>query len=69
MTKKDYIKIAKAIARTPMDQFARSVVAEALAKALHEDNPRFDRQRFIEACRYDGPIVKPETTPITSLDV
>lgn len=62
MTRKDYIKIARAIANTP-DGYAwrleeqKTAVSIALrgltyqiADILAEDNPRFDRARFVEAC-------------------
>ena len=62
MTRKDYIKIARAISNTP-DGYAwrleeqKDAVTIALrgltyelADILAEDNPRFDRAIFIEAC-------------------
>ncbi len=60
MTKKDYELIAEAINELstkpikgiPDDAFADGVraVAEHLAVALNRDNPRFDKDRFMEAC-------------------
>ena len=59
MTRKDYVIIAKAL----KTQFELSHenneddglcavinVANDLATALEADNPRFDRERFLEAC-------------------
>jgi hypothetical protein len=60
MTRKDYILIAGAL-RTVRQ--ANSTVAHGLAiddAALHlatrlaNDNPRFDRARFLKACGVDG---------------
>lgn len=48
MTRKDYVLIAAAIARAEFD--ARQEVAHYVAKALAEDNPRFDSARFLKAC-------------------
>mgnify|MGYP001581387785 FL=1 len=56
MTRKDYIVIARAIARActrPInpDQLSGVVhCADALADELKRDNPRFDRGRFLKAC-------------------
>lgn len=61
MTRKDYIRIANAIATAaaayPVGVPARAVAIRALSDcALHiayqlqQDNPRFDRDRFIAAC-------------------
>ena len=53
MTHRDYVRIARAIKRvadrTDNDTEIKQVVAE-LAHELHFDNPRFDRQRFADAC-------------------
>lgn len=56
MTKKDYIAIADAIkrARTGADKeerFAIDIVADNIADVFQKDNPRFNRQRFLEACQ------------------
>ena len=59
MTRKDYVMIAEVIAKLRVQQrdagaFANNPslkdVAEELAHALQEDNPRFDRARFLDAC-------------------
>jgi hypothetical protein len=59
MTRKDYIAIAEAIASvrensylSGLPQFQAGVdqTTGAIAQALSEDNPRFDRARFFEAC-------------------
>lgn len=63
MTKKDYIKLAKAISdsRDRLDcepwgeegvdvLYAKGFIYE-LCTILKEDNPRFDQERFIIACK------------------
>jgi len=59
MTRKDYVIIAETIANLREQQkdsgpFTNNPslkdVAEELAHALGEDNPRFDRARFLDAC-------------------
>jgi hypothetical protein len=55
MTRKDYVMIAEVINRntgslteSAFIDFAR--MAEDLATELQNDNPRFDRDRFLTAC-------------------
>lgn len=55
MTRKDYVMIAEVINRNTTSltesafiDFAR--MAEDLATELQNDNPRFDRDRFLTAC-------------------
>lgn len=66
MTRKDYVALAGAVAmaakiwRDPMgrdpshdEQVALSVlklIAHNIANTLAQDNPRFDRARFLKAC-------------------
>lgn len=60
MTKKDYIKIAGAISKVS-DSYAHNgnaspqaviyVAANMLADTLASDNARFDRARFLKACK------------------
>jgi len=57
MTKKDYQAIARAIhgirIETPAGDdpmAALDRVTQELCSILAADNPRFDRQRFVEAC-------------------
>lgn len=56
MTRKDYQRIARAL-RTLRDptnatlQGVVDVVAASIARELEADNPRFSKQRFIEATR------------------
>ena len=45
MTKKDYILIANAFARYTKE------IAEALASELQKENPKFNREKFLQACR------------------
>lgn len=49
MSKKDFETIADSI-RTIMDPHARLQAAVALVAACTKLNPRFDHQRFFEAC-------------------
>lgn len=57
MTRKDFEAIAEAIAkeadlaRDPSNFFQTRMVASAVAGALSASNPRFDREKFMEACR------------------
>ena len=36
------------------ERLAAQTIAHRLAEQLRQDNPRFDRQRFIEACQLDA---------------
>ena len=52
MTKKDYIIIARAIKFScdiKVNDTAKRI-AEGLVYELTQDNPRFDRERFLTAC-------------------
>jgi hypothetical protein len=49
MTRKDYVKIAEVIRnRTNLND--REYLAKEFALMLREDNPRFDRDKFMKAC-------------------
>lgn len=60
MTRKDYILIADALREARMHNLRDAapgsgaywlrVAASEVARALAEDNPRFDRERFLKAC-------------------
>ena len=50
MSRKDYIKIAKAVFNAPIDNDARTYVALELASTLSTDNPKFNRNKFMTAC-------------------
>lgn len=55
MSKKDYQLIARAIFQTlsESDREGRSALmtcATRIANACGDENPRFDRQRFLEVC-------------------
>lgn len=60
MTRKDYALIAKAINRArgyeTLEREHKAgyveLTAEILAAMLEDDNPRFDKARFIEACGF-----------------
>lgn len=58
MTRKDYILIARALSgampvspESDRVKEAWSTAVDALAYALASDNARFDRERFLRACR------------------
>lgn len=56
MTRKDYNLIAAAIARAsqaPGYAERNKFVAMELADSLAADNPRFDRERFLKACKVE----------------
>ena len=50
MTRKDYIKLAKAVYNAPIDDEARANVALELSSELKMDNSNFDIRKFMEAC-------------------
>lgn len=58
MTRKDYVLIAEALRITngsikvaPYDaETALDLVAKVIADRLENENPRFDRARFLKAC-------------------
>lgn len=60
MTKKDYVKIANVLATfktysesmpaSPWRQTALEEITGRMADMLAQDNPRFDRTRFLKAC-------------------
>jgi hypothetical protein len=51
MTRKDYIKIAKVISEAWFHSHDyREAIANNFADMLEEENPRFDRERFLVAC-------------------
>ena len=52
MTKKDYIKQAKIISKyTKTDvTFDMYSYVKDLSEVFKEDNPKFDKERFLEAC-------------------
>lgn len=59
MTRKDYVAIAAAIHRTGMAitigprksaEYALKLAATDIAATMAQDNPRFDRARFLTAC-------------------
>ena len=58
MTRKDYERLATALARSKTHATTERElelwweIYDAISNELADDNPRFDRQRFYEACRY-----------------
>jgi hypothetical protein len=63
MTKKDYIRAANAIAWLRKDERRRidmsgreptsNIVEQTFIEFFRGDNPRFDKERFQEACKKD----------------
>jgi hypothetical protein len=59
MTRKDYVLIAEAMkaaayALNPPQRTGALLAAYELSHSLQEDNPRFDRKRFMDACGLDA---------------
>lgn len=52
MTAKHFILIANAVHDSALSYTDRVTVAHSLADAFENVNPRFDRDRFVEACRH-----------------
>ena len=50
MTRKHYKMVAAAVANM-VERSDRWLVANLLANTFENDNPRFDRDKFIAACR------------------
>ena len=50
MTKKEYKLIAEILFDSALTAQETLDLAEDFARRLEEDNPRFDRERFIKAC-------------------
>jgi hypothetical protein len=58
MTRKDYILLADALkaaayALNPPERYGALLAAYEISHILQEDNPRFDRKRFMDACGLD----------------
>lgn len=49
MTRKDYVLIASAF-RVLRQEARRNDAAYELCNKLQQDNPRFDRKKFLDAC-------------------
>lgn len=52
MTKKDYELIARVIRKNP--SLESNDLIEAMTDALEQDNRRFNRAKFLEACGLDA---------------
>lgn len=50
MTRKHFVALAQAIRDSIISRIEREAVARALVPALRETNPKFDPERFIDAC-------------------
>lgn len=49
MTKKHYIPIARILFESPISQAEKLELAKRLAAQFADDNPLFDKQRFLSA--------------------
>jgi isopentenyl phosphate kinase len=58
MSKKDYEFIASVIRNLDVTGGMRDRIARAFASELLNTNPRFDLQRFVNACGHAGAKVK-----------
>jgi len=52
LSRKHFREIAKLISEKPLAE--RRIEAEMLASTLASTNPRFDKRRFLEACKIEG---------------
>ncbi len=50
MTKKHFIAFAREIAESGQSEITRWAMARLIIRVATDDNPRFDRSRFITAC-------------------
>jgi len=57
MTSKDNVKIAEII-RNRTDLGVRTAIAREFALMLREDNPEFNRDKFLKACGVDESMRK-----------
>lgn len=51
MTRKDYILAANIIRNLAGPWASKQKVINSTAKIFAKDNPRFDKKRFVEACK------------------
>ena len=58
MTRKDYVKVAKAINNNSYGIGKHSIgknnLVDELCTVFEEDNPNFNNSRFIKACNEEG---------------
>lgn len=56
MTKKDYIKAAEIVVEHGKlkNLYAKRAMTDAFITLFQDDNPRFDRVRFLSACGFDS---------------
>ena len=52
LTKKHFIAVAKIVAKQDLSYDQREQLALDLASYFNKQNPRFDIQRFVNACRW-----------------
>lgn len=55
MTRKHYEKAAKIVSTMKGNGLAAQDAAAAFVSFFADDNPRFDADRFIKACKLDAP--------------
>jgi len=51
MTRKNYVAVASKLASIA-DSFQKTEIVDALCGVFQNDNPRFDCDKFIDACEY-----------------
>ena len=51
LTRKDFVATAKRVRESEMDAPARERLAKGFADDYAGSNPRFDRGRFLDACK------------------
>lgn len=72
MTKKDYELIAEHIKEAPkgvFNEFYREAFVCGLADKLKNDNPKFDRDKFLTACGIDTGCEHKRTSPAHDPDM
>lgn len=53
MSKKDYVKFAEIISKSSLTLEQKERLANEFAKVFADDNERFNREKFLEACMVD----------------
>jgi hypothetical protein len=66
-SRKDYEDVAQRLARLPLADSDREVVAAELAQHFGASNSRFDADRFMEACRPDGSLGAVDPSTLTRI--
>jgi len=50
VTRKDYVKIAKILKTSHLEDHQRASLSVSFASVCKEDNPNFSVERFLKAC-------------------